>query len=137
SQLFGAVFFTALLAAGTVSAQQDSLGVELNKLEAQGNGCRAFVVVTNKGETSYQTLKLDLILFQPDGVIGKRFGIELGPIKPDKKSVKSFDIANTACDQIGSFLINDVMECKSETGAISDCLTNLAPSSLTKVQLSK
>jgi hypothetical protein len=129
----------AALPCTTTSAWADpnAISVELNKLEPQQNGCRAYVVVTNKNATEYQVLKLDLVLFQPDGVIGRRFAVDLGPLKPDKRSVKLFDIDNARCDQIGSFLINDVLECKAGQESKSDCLANIAPSSLTKVQLNK
>jgi hypothetical protein len=121
---------------GVALAQEGSVAIELNKLEAQGQSCRAYFVVTNKA-TAYQELKLDLVLFRPDGVIGRRFAVDLGPLKADKRSVKLFDIDGTACDQVGSFLINDVMECKAESGPVSDCLKNISVSSLTSVQLNK
>ena len=80
----------------TARAEQGSLSIEFNKLEPQGQGCRAYFVVGNKTSTAYQELKLDLVLFRPDGVIGRRFAVDLGPLKPDKKSVKLFDIEGTA-----------------------------------------
>ena len=76
-------------------------------------------------------------MVRPDGVIGRRFAVDLGPLKPEKKSVKLFDIDGTACDQVGSFLINDVMECKSDTGPVADCLKDIGVSTLTNVQLNK
>jgi hypothetical protein len=121
---------------GAAFAQDGSIAIELNKLEPQGQGCRAYFVVTNKS-TAYQALKLDLVLFRPDAVIGRRFAVDLGPLKADKRSVKLFDIDNTACDQIGSFLINDVMECKAESGPVADCLKDISVSTLTNVQLNK
>lgn len=128
----------ALLVAGASAAlaQDASVAIELNKLESQGQGCRAYFVVNNKA-TAYQELKLDLVLFRPDGVIGRRFAVDLGPLKADKRSVKLFDIDGTACDEVGSFLINDVMECKAESGPLSDCLKDISVSSLTNVQLNK
>lgn len=121
------------------SASQTSSGVhvELNKLEASDKGCRAYMVIDNPGENSYQSFKIDLVLFQTDGVIGKRFSIDLAPLKPKKKSVKLFEIDSVHCDKIGSFLVNDVMECKADSGPISNCLENLKASTLTNVQLSK
>jgi hypothetical protein len=113
------------------------LHVELNKLEPSEKGCGAYIVVNNIGETSYKAYKIDLVLFQSDGVIGKRFSIDLAPLKPKKKSVKLFDIDAIQCDKIGSFLINDVMECKADSGPVSGCLDALKASTLTNVQLSK
>ena len=42
-----------------------------------------------------------------------------------------------AGDRIGSFLINDVMDCKAEAGPAPDCLQRLTTSTLTNVQFSK
>ena len=114
-----------------------SVNIELNKLEPVDSSCRAYLVVNNATDTSYQSYKVDLVLFQADGVIGKRFSLELGPLRPKKKTVKLFDIEGTACDQVGSFLINDVMECKSDTGPVADCLKDIGVSTLTNVQLNK
>ena len=138
-----AIFVTCLgfLLIGTVAsavrAQDSSLAVELNKLEAEGQGCRAYFVITNKTDTAYQALKLDLVLFRPDGVIGRRFAVDMAPLLGNKRSVKLFDIDGTACDQVGSFLVNDVIECKSDAGPIPDCMKGLAVSTLTNVQLTK
>jgi len=81
--------------------------------------------------------KIDLVLFQTDGVIGRRFSIDLAPLRAQKKSVKLFDIDGIACDKIGSLLINDVMECKADGNAVDNCLQHLTTSTLTNVKLSK
>ena len=127
-----AMFFFATAA----GAKAGSLTIELNKLESQKESCRAYVVVTNNGSTVYQALKLDLVLFQPDGVIGRRFALDLGPVKAQKRSVKLFDL-DTPCDQVGSLLINDVLECNGETGSIPNCLADLTATSLAKAKLTK
>jgi hypothetical protein len=129
--------FASLVGLGSAQAEQGSITIELNKLEPQGQNCRAYFVVGNKGNTTYHAFKLDLVLFRPDGVIGRRFAVDLGPLRADKRSVKLFDIDGTACDQISSFLINDVMECKTESGAVEDCLKDIGVSSLTDVKLTK
>jgi hypothetical protein len=121
----------------TPAASASSLDIQLNKLEAADKGCRAYIVINNTSDKEYQSFKLDLVLFQTDGVIGRRFSIDLAPLKPQKRSVKLFDIDGMACDKIGSFLINDVLECKSATGPVDSCLSDVKTSSLTKVQLSK
>lgn len=133
--------FLGLLAVPLFSAaaiaDPTALSVELNKLEPQGTGCRAYVVVQNDSAKQFQTLKLDLVLFQQDGIIGKRFAIDLAPLKPQKRTVKLFDLEGLACDRIGSLLINDVVECKAAEGPLDDCLAGLSVKSLTNVQLTK
>lgn len=118
-------------------AEPKALTIELNKLEPQGEGCRAYVVVQNDDETAYKTFKLDLVLFQQDGVIGRRFAMDLAPLKAKKRTVKLFDLDKIACDKIGSFLINDVVECASDAGPVENCLAGITVKSLTSVQLSK
>ena len=77
------------------------------------------------------------MLFRPDAVIDRRFAINLAPLKPNKRTVKLFNIDGTPCDQIGSILINDVLECKTESGPVDDCLKNISVATLTNVQLTK
>jgi hypothetical protein len=130
-------FLASILFASALHAEPAGVTVELNKLEPQGTGCRAYLVVNNESATQYQTLKLDLVLFQPDGVIGRRFAIDLAPLKPSKRAVKLFDLDGVACDKIGNFLINEAVECKTDTGPVNDCLAGITVKSLTSVQLTK
>jgi hypothetical protein len=128
---------TMVLGLNAAIAQEGAISIELNKLEPQGSQCRAYFVINNKSGTDYEALKLDLVLFKPDGVIGKRFAVDLAPLKASKRAVKLFDIEGTACEEVGSFLINDAMECKAASGPVDDCLKDLALSTLTNVQLTK
>lgn len=126
-----------LLAPAAATAEEGTVAIELNKLEPKDGDCRAYFVIDNESGRTYETLKLDLVLFRPDGVIGQRFAVELAPLKAKKRTVKLFDVAGTACDEVGSFLINDVMECKAGTEDVPDCLQDLSVSSRTDNELSK
>jgi len=131
-------FALACLSSGAPAlADMPSVSVELNKLEPNGGSCRAYLVVNNESKTGLKAFKLDLVLFQSDGVIGRRFAVDLAPLRPSKRSVKLFDIEGTSCDSVGSFLINDVVECEAESGQIDDCLGAINPSSLSQVKLTK
>ncbi|MEQ1718641.1 MAG: hypothetical protein ABL907_22090 [Hyphomicrobium sp.] len=113
------------------------IALELNKLEAYEKGCRAYMVLNNTSDLTYQSFKIEFVLFQSDGIIGRRFAFDLAPLKQQKKTVKLFDLDSVGCDKIGSFLINEVIECKSEAGAQNDCLQRLTTSTLTNVSISK
>lgn len=119
------------------AAAAPGITVELNKLETVEKGCRVYTVVDNPGSTAFQTFKLDLILFHTDGVIGRRLMLDLAPLKSAKKTVKMFDLDGTACDKIGSFLVHDVMECKTDAGPADKCLDAITLKSLSNVQISK
>lgn len=132
---------TGLAAQETPAAPSDAGGegvtVELNKLEPSDKGCRAYIVVSNPTEASYDAYKLDLVLFQTDGVIGRRLALDLAPVRADKRTVKLFDLEGTQCDTIGNFLVNDVLDCKTASGPVTNCLANLKVKSLTKAEISK
>ena len=117
--------------------EQNIITFELNKLEPSEKGCRAYIVVSNTSSTAYDAFKLDLVMFKTDGIIGRRFALNLAPIRPSKRSVKLFDLDDTKCEDIGSFLVNDVMECRAGDQADQDCLALLTVSSRTKVSISK
>lgn len=121
----------------SATSPKPPISVELNKLETLDTGCRAYVVVTNTTDDPYETLKLDLVMFKPDGVIGRRFAVDLAPLRKDKRSVKLFDLAGVGCTDVGNLLINDVLECRTDAGPVEDCLSRLAVTSLTKASLSK
>lgn len=128
----------ASLGAGPAFAVEGpALSVELNKLETYDKGCRAYVVINNTGDQAYQSVKLDLVLFQPDGVIARRFAVDLAPLKAAKTTVKLFDIEGLACDKIASVLVNDVMDCKADSGALPDCLTKMTLTSVAAAPLKK
>lgn len=129
----------ACLALGALPAKADpaAVSVELNKLETQGNGCRSYLVVQNDSATAFESYKLDIVLFGQDGIVNRRFAMDLAPLKAQKRSVKLFDLDNVACDKIGSFLINDIVECKAASGPLDDCFAGLKVKSLANVQLTK
>ena len=118
-------------------AADGEIKLELNKLEDQQSSCRAYVVVDNTSDKSYEVLKLDLVLFQTDGIIGRRFALDLAPLRAKKRSVKLFDLDGVKCADVGSFLINDVLGCKAGSADEGGCLDRIAVTSRTKVELSK
>jgi len=124
-------------AAHAQAIEAPPLGLELNKLEPAENGCRMLMVVDNRSGTALSVIKLDLVFFQPDGVIGKRIVLDLAPVRASKRGVKAFDIDKLKCEGIGSILINDVLDCRADAGPVFDCLSHLQLKTLSNVELSK
>lgn len=117
-----------LLAAPAAQADDAKVKVELNKLEPGGAACRAYLVVENTTASAFETLKLDLVMFDPDGVVARRFAVEIAPLPASKTSLKAFDIDGLPCDRVGRVLLNDVMDCADASGARSDCLALISVS---------
>jgi hypothetical protein len=111
--------------------------LELNKVETAGKGCRFYFVADNPTDAAVQSFKLDLIFFAQDGVIDRRLVVDVGPLRAQKKSVKTFEFDKPPCEQLGSILLNDVTECKSASGPEADCLQHLTVSSRAKVPFTK
>jgi len=111
--------------------------LELNKLEPRDRGCRAYFVI-GTGNQSFQTFKVDLILFRKDGIVDRRVAVDLGPLRAGKMTVKTFDLEAASCDQIGTLLLNDVLDCKSDPpAATGDCLADFTLSTRSPVEFKK
>ena len=110
------------------AAASTPLLLQLNKLEPiDGGACRASFVLRNGGEAQYDSLKLDLVSFRPDGVIGQRLLVELAPVAPEKTLVKAFDFEGVGCDEIERILVNEVSACRTSDGEVDPdaCLDRL------------
>jgi hypothetical protein len=125
------------LAAGTALAANQPVSIELNRLDEQGQSCRASFVITNPGPETYTGYKLDLVVFDKAGTITKRLAADVAPLRSDKETVKIFDIPDTPCSGIGSILVNDVLDCRAGDKPAADCDEALALSSKLPVKLLK
>src|SRR3546814_3969131 len=74
------------------AAGGETVSIELNKLEPQESACRAYLVVKNTGEQAFDSLKLDLVMFDRGGVVAKRLAVQAGPLPVGKTSLKVFDV---------------------------------------------
>ena len=106
----------SLLILATPVIGQQNLKIELNKLEAVEGACRAYMIFENNSGNAYDSLKLDLVMFDSDGLINKRIAVEGAPLPVGKTSVKLFDIQDVSCEQLGRILLNDVLTCSGPGG---------------------
>ena len=128
---------TVLVVGGSAKASSDTIGVELNKLNPEGNGCQAYFVFDNQSGSEYGELKVDLVVFNSEEVVERRFAMDIAPLEAKKRTVKLFELKEMSCDKIGSLLINGVLECKEGKHTRSDCVHRLVPSSRIDVKLTK
>lgn len=128
---------TVLIFGGSAKASNDTIGVELNKLNPEGKGCQAYFVFDNQSGSEYGELKVDLVVFNSQEVVERRFAMDIAPLEAKKRTVKLFELKEMSCDKIGSLLINGVLECKEGKRTRSDCVDRLVPSSRIDVKLTK
>jgi hypothetical protein len=119
-----------------VAKPAEPIAVELNKLEAAGGDCQATVVTTN-GFSRLDSLKLDLVVFDGDGIVAKRLAAELGPLAAKKTVVKTFPVKGLACSAMSRVVLNDVLTCEGPSGPVPDCLDGIEPKSRTNVAFAK
>ncbi len=131
--MFRLAVFVLLLGAAALPARAEGpvVAVELNKLEANGAACRAYLVLRNDAGTAFESLKFDLVMFDADGVVALRLAVEAAPLTAGKTSLKVFDIADQPCAGIGRVLLNDIMACRVAAGPRDDCLALVKTTSRT------
>jgi hypothetical protein len=122
-------------AAGAQPGQ--ALEVELNKVEPFEGNCRIYLVLRNTLANDLQSLLLELVTFDAEGVISQRMAIELAPLRTGKLTVKTFDVPQTPCTSVARLLVNDALECRDADGPIQNCLDVIRATSRGAVELWK
>jgi hypothetical protein len=106
-------------------AQEAPIRIELNRLEAQGENCRTYLLIDNAKGDALRSLKLDIFALDTDGVAAKRIAVEVGPVPEKKRLIKLFDLAGLSCPRVGSILPNDVLACEGAQGPQEGCLSRI------------
>jgi hypothetical protein len=127
----------ALAPIAALAETTSSLTIQLNKLETDGDTCRAYIVLENRSDLSFDALRLDLVMFDVDGVIARRLAVDAAPLAAGRTSVRVFAISSLACDNIGRVLLNDVLTCADASGERTDCMDRIAPESIAGVPFIK
>ena len=131
------------LAATTAAAQdtQDQaedrtpLTVELNLIEQEGTSCRTYFVFENGGEVDFANLRLDVFVFNDNGIIGRRFLLDSGAVGAGGTRVRIADLPDTDCAGVGYLLINGVLGCEDTDGAREDCASLINTRTRAEVEL--
>jgi len=118
------------------TARAAGLSIELNKIEDSDGACLGTFVIGNGMGHSLDRFSLDLYVFDHDGVVARRVAIDLAPLRRDKTTVTRFPLIQSACDQVGRVLVNDIPACRSaDNGEALDCLSGLSLTSRAGIEL--
>lgn len=140
--LFHMAIAVPLLSASPSLAQSapspvGALSLELNRLDGIDGSCRVTLVEKNGTGAAFSALKLDLVVFDSEGIVVKRVGVDAGPLQTGRTVVKTFDLKDLECKGIGRLLINDVLSCEADGLASDACLDVVEPRSRASVPFGK
>ncbi len=115
--------------AQSAQASTERFSLELNRLDAIDDNCRVTLVERNGTAASFSALKLDLVVFDGEGIVTKRVGVDAGPLKAGRTVVRTFDLKGLPCQSVGRLLINDILSCEAEGLGTDACLDLVEPRS--------
>jgi hypothetical protein len=116
------------------AAAAPGLVVELNRAEDAEDGCRVFFVIDNRTGHHLEALRLELVPFDPEGVVGRPLLVDMAPVRDGRRTVAGL-VLDRPCAGIGSILINDVPVCRSSDAGELDCLALLETGSRATIAL--
>lgn len=140
STISGLLLAVGLLSFSSVSlkaAEDGIITIELNKTENTEQGCRPLFLFDNQSGHQLSKFQVELVLFDDKGVYARQILLDMAPLYQDKKVVASFLLADLACDQIGSMLVNALPSCANSDGNDLDCLALLEVNSRGAIPLEK
>jgi hypothetical protein len=106
-------------------------------MEDTEQGCLSSFLFDNQTGHQLSRFQLDLVFFDAEGVAAKQLLLDMAPLYVDKKTFASFVLDATACDKIGSILVNAVPACENGSGHEIGCVDLLKVSSRSEVPLEK
>ncbi|MCB1423865.1 MAG: hypothetical protein KDJ69_15680 [Nitratireductor sp.] len=90
------------------------LSIELNRLEQLKEACRATFVLSNGLQAGISEIALELVLFNPSGLVEQMRSFDFGEVVAGKTVVRRFDLNGTDCAEISRILINSVSKCAGD-----------------------
>ena len=107
---------------GPAASTGPAISVELNKLESAGTSCRSYFLVTNRTPDALRDLRLEVYLFDRNGVVLRRIALPFSSLRSERSKVTIFDLADIACTDLDRLLVNEVLTCTGEDGTpVKNC----------------
>jgi len=100
-----------LLSASAAQADDPSLRIELNRLEARDNACQLVFVAQNDSAQGLDQLVLEMVLFDRAGGVAALTLLDFQDLPAGRMRVRSFDMPGLECDGLGRVLVNATASC--------------------------
>lgn len=111
--------------------------LELNGASTTAQGaCQLTLVVTNQLPTGLSRAAWQVAIFDTQGAVQSLPVLDFGALLPGKTRVAQFALPDTACDQLGRIVVNDVAECTASDGSDqrAACLGGLATRNRSQIE---
>jgi hypothetical protein len=104
-----------------------TITIELNKLVPVENVCQAYFLVDNQTPESLDELRVDVYLFDREGVVLRGVALPFLDVRAGRTMVVPFELPDIPCGDIGRVLLNGVLVCTGPGGAeVEACAELLA-----------
>jgi hypothetical protein len=121
-------------AASSAEAENGRLSIELNQLENVDRGCRGAVIFNNETDATFADLAVEVAVFDQDDIVKNLWLLPARNMSPGTVRVRQFLFQEESCEDIGRILLNDVVNCETDTGLeAQECLRLIDASSRTDV----
>lgn len=114
--------------ASAAEAEDDlsnSIFLELNTAQSQGEACTLTFQIINGFESEIGRLVYETVLFDSAGSVNRLTLFDFGTLPPGRPRVRQFSVPGMACEGLGRILINGAHSCEAEgleAGACEDGL---------------
>lgn len=113
----------------------DSLTLRLDQATPHDEACRLVFVLQNEGARGIDSFQAETVLLSPQNRVLRLTLLDFQALPAGTMRVRSFDLPNLECRDVGQVLINAIASCAPF--AVADCQNALRVSSDTDVEVLK
>ncbi|WP_422372142.1 hypothetical protein [Hoeflea sp.] len=130
----GAGFLSSGQGAAAQDPQPDRIGIELNRLEQNGEACRLTFVVSNELGSDLSGSGFEMVIFDGNGLVRLMTVFDFGALPAGKTVVKRFELPDTGCGSVSRILVNSAARCSGPGIDPSRCSQALTTSNRTETE---
>lgn len=113
------------------------LSLELNRVEQNGEACRATLMVLNGFEASLEKTAFELVMFDKAGLIRLMTVFDFGALPAGKTLVRRFDLPDIQCAELTRILVNGVARCAGSGIDVPRCEANFTTDNRTEIEFGR
>lgn len=129
-----ASFLSPVPHAGAQQAPADTIGMELNRLEQNGEACRLTFVIRNDLGADLSGSGFEMVIFDDDGLVKLMTVFDFGALQSGKTVVKRFELPDTGCQSVSRILVNSAARCSGSGIDAAQCAAALRTANRSNIE---